>query len=71
VALRDECYFICNVELSMEDNAISSGNVLTLCRLLYMVSAIQLETTQNMLRTNDKSSSILAQLKPRVRQCCS
>jgi hypothetical protein len=55
----------------MEDNAISSGNVLTLCRLLYMVSAIQLETAQNKLRANDKSSSILAQLKPRVRQCCS
>jgi hypothetical protein len=55
----------------MEDNAISSGNVLILCRLLHMVSAIQLETAQNKLRANDKSSSILAQLRPRVRQCCS
>jgi hypothetical protein len=62
--------FTCNVEFSMEGNASSLGNVLTLCCLLYTVSVIQHETTQNKLRANDKSSSIPAQMKPRVHQCC-
>jgi hypothetical protein len=43
----------------MEDNASSSGNVLALCRLLYMVDIIQLETAQKKLRANDKSSWIM------------
>jgi hypothetical protein len=50
------------VELSIEDNANSPGNVLALRSLLYTVSVIQLLTAQKKLRAN-KSCSIPAQLK--------